>query len=468
MSIGQKVQNILDDMFNRGEFNETLFNMKLDRDIEKKIKDYQMLHVFNIISSIKKNKIAIDGSWTGTGKTYTSIAVCAQLKLSPYIICPKTIMSTWKAVCEYFGVKPLGIVNYETIKSGKEYDEEFNKITARFLKIDEDNNFNWKFPSNNVLVILDEVHKCKHMNSINGKLLLSLKNKANILMLSATICDKIDDFIPFGYMLSLYKTIKTGKNWIQNRVKESNCRLEKTNILHKYIYPNLGSQMTLEDMGKKFPKNQISAECYYIGKKSRDKIDKYYNEMVKEKDSEKNGEKDSSNQIGLKVKLRKKIEEIKVPILFDLAKKYLEQDKSVVIFVNFINSLEMLMENFKESNILFSILKGEQDLNEREISIDNFQKNRVKVMIAMIQIGSNSINLHDLTGRSPRVSLISPSFSSIELLQCLGRIHRSGIKSPSLQRIIFCSSTYEEKICDVIKNKLLFMAKITDEDLFKI
>jgi len=68
----------------------------------------------------------------------------------------------------------------------------------------------------------------------------------------------------------------------------------------------------------------------------------------------------------------------------------------------------------------------------------------------------------------PRVSIISPSFRSDQLAQALSRIHRAGAKTPAFQRIIYCAGTCEEIICNRLKEKLKFMAKLNDNDLIKI
>jgi superfamily II DNA or RNA helicase len=453
----KKVQNRLDDMFEKGEIDAGIFEENIHTDIQKKLLDYQLLHVLNIVSAINKYSIAIDGSWTGTGKTYTSIAACKHLNLRPYIICPKSIIGTWKRVCEYYDVDPITIVNYETLRSGKEYDSKLKKIDSKNLTLVKDE-YVWKFINRNTLVIFDEVHKCKHIKSINGQIFLAAKNKAKILMLSATLCDKPEDFLPFGYMLGLYKNLKSGKSWIESSIRESEQMMGgKSNALNKHIYPKFGSQMTMDDMGEKFPKNQISAECYYIDTKSVNKINKYYKKISEENKSGCN--------LGIKIKLRMKIEKRKADVIFEIAQKYIEQNKSVVIFVNFLDTLLLLGEMFSEIGHKYNTLTGDQTLEQREISIDDFQKNKVKIMISMIQVGGASIGLHDVTGKSPRVSIISPSFSSIELIQTLGRIYRSGIKTPVLQRIIFCSGTYEEDICNSVRNKSKFISKITDQDL---
>lgn len=453
----KKIQNRLDDMLEKGEIDTDFFGVNIHTDIQKKLLDYQLLHVLNIVSALKKYSIAIDGSWTGTGKTYTSIAVCKHLNLRPYIVCPKSIMGTWKRVCEYYSIDPVTIVNYETLRSGKEYDDLFKRTDSKHLTL-KDDEYIWKFTDRNILVIFDEAHKCKHIKSINGQIFLATKNKAKILILSATLCDKPEDFLPFGYMLGLYKNLKSGKSWIENAIRESEQMLGiKSNALNKHIYPTFGSQMTMDDMGKKFPKNQISAECYYIDGKMVNKINKYYTKISEEN-------KTGCN-LGVKIKLRMKIEKIKAPVMFEIAQKYIEQNKSVVIFVNFVDTMLHLGEMFNENGDKYNTLSGDQTVEQREISIDDFQKNKVKIMIAMIQIGGASIGLHDITGKSPRVSIISPSFSSIELIQTLGRIYRSGTKTPVLQRIIFCSGTYEEEICNAIRDKTKFISKITDQDL---
>jgi hypothetical protein len=115
---------------------------------------------------------------------------------------------------------------------------------------------------------------------------------------------------------------------------------------------------------------------------------------------------------------------------------------------------------FIRKHTFFSI--GDQSLDERNSCIDDFQSNKRKIIISMIQAGSVGISLHDKHGGHPRMSLISPSWNGIEMKQCLGRIHRAGSKSPALQRLIYCAKTYEEEICKMIDNKLEVIDKINN------
>ena len=90
---------------------------------------------------------------------------------------------------------------------------------------------------------------------------------------------------------------------------------------------------------------------------------------------------------------------------------------------------------------------------------------QANIIICNIKAGGIGISLHDTIGNHPRVSLISPTWSSIDLVQALGRIHRAGGKSKSLQRIIYTADTIEERIADKLKNKLLNINSINNGDL---
>jgi SNF2 family DNA or RNA helicase len=159
--------------------------------------------------------------------------------------------------------------------------------------------------------------------------------------------------------------------------------------------------------------------------------------------------------------LLQQIELIKVNVIIELVNKYIERGHSIAIFVNFIETLNSLK---KKLNIDCTI-QGDLLDDEKQQNINDFQKNKKKIILCTLQSGGQSISLHDTSGKHPRVSIISPSFSSVDLVQSLGRIYRAGTKSHAIQHIIFCGNTYEEKICENIKQKINFMSDLTDDDL---
>ena len=466
-----KLDKRIDDML-KYENDNFLVNINLKPDVCDKLLDYQYLHVFNLITALRSYNTVLDGSDTGTGKTYTAVAVCKQMGLKPFIICPKTIITTWQQVCNHFGVRPLAIANYETVKNGKQYDKFKNRIDSNFINVDSDslvNIYRWRLPRNSI-IIFDEVHRCKNKKSQNAALLMSTKfARSKVMLISATLSDTPESFHVFGYMLEFYKNMRQARNWINGMLREDMNYIgskPKLSAINRNIFPFKGSRMRIEELGDKFPKNQISAECYDISKEDEDRVNKAF-DIIDIKNAQLHSCKglDESNKIlGEIMKSRQEIELIKIGIFEELVTEYIENGFSVVIFVNFIATLKSLTKKFNTN----CIIRGNQTDSVRDSNIKDFQANRSNLIISTIKAGGQGISLHDIHGNHPRVSLISPSFSSIEFTQVLGRISRAGAKTPALQRIIYCANTCEEVICYRLKDKLKFTAKINDNDLVKI
>jgi hypothetical protein len=216
--------------------------------------------------------------------------------------------------------------------------------------------------------------------------------------------------------------------------------------------------MKIKELGDLFPKNQVIAECYYSD--DHDKVNEMYNLINIAIANLKNKEKRSS-ALGEIVRCRMRIEMFKLPIILDLIDDALINDYSVAIFINFKDSMNYLSHHLKED---CSVIHGDQTIDERQINIDKFQNNINKIIICIIQAGGIGISLHDLYGR-PRMSIISPSWSGTDVVQALGRINRSGSKSPAIQRIVYIAKSYEEIICNTLSNKLSVLSAINDDDL---
>tara|TARA_Y100000588_G_C13888717_1_gene767717 strand:- start:498 stop:758 length:261 start_codon:yes stop_codon:yes gene_type:complete len=83
----------------------------------------------------------------------------------------------------------------------------------------------------------------------------------------------------------------------------------------------------------------------------------------------------------------------------------------------------------------------------------------------MIQAGGTGLSLHDEDGGHPRVALISPTFSAVELRQALGRVHRASGKSKSIQKIVFAANTVEDRVAAAVRRKLNNLDMINDGEL---
>jgi hypothetical protein len=232
----------------------------------------------------------------------------------------------------------------------------------------------------------------------------------------------------------------------------------KLDIIHTSIFPDKGSRMKISELGDLFPKNRIVSQSYLC--KDYDKVQENY-DIINEALEDLKNQESRSEALGKIIKARQKIEMYKVPIFIDLAEEALDNNYSVVFFVNYIETMNILAHHLKTD----CLIHGGQNMEERQSCIDDFQANKRNVLIAIMQAGGVGISLHDIHGGHPRMSLISPTWTGQDIKQALGRIHRAGSKTPALQKIIYCAKTYEDILCKIIQKKISTISAINDGDL---
>lgn len=443
-----------------------------------KLLNFQIPHAMQLKESLKVSKCVIDASDTGTGKTYVTISICKDLKLKPFIICPKSVVPNWIDVAKKFDVNIFGIANYEMIKNCKYYTEKYEKTVCPYMDlITQKNNKNGKEESsiqykfmlpNDVLIVFDEAHRCKNHQSSTSKLLRGMNKTSNkIILLSATITDKIDCFKPFGEVFGFYNDVKEYKMWMRKNIYAEQIYHKAQNIIaddekvldiiNRKIFPQHGSRMRIKELGDLFPQNQICYQAYLS--ENKNEIQEQYMIIQQAFDDLKDKEA-KSDALARIIRARMKIEMFKIPIMIDVIMDALESKYSVAVFVNYIGTLEFLAHYFETS----CLIHGKQTLEERQDSIQKFQTNNSPIIISIIQAGGVGISLHDELGGHPRMSIISPTWSGQDMVQVLGRIHRAGSKSHAIQKIIYCDETYENRICQIINEKIKNITSINDHN----
>jgi superfamily II DNA or RNA helicase len=154
--------------------------------------------------------------------------------------------------------------------------------------------------------------------------------------------------------------------------------------------------------------------------------------------------------------------------MVEMIEDWFDEGISPVVFVNFTDTVEAIEKQLKKNkkfNGLISKIVGGQTDKQRQSDIDGFQNDTKRIMIANLAAGNAGISLHDLNGKFPRGSVISPSYSAINMLQALGRIHRANGKTPCIQKIMFASDTIEEQACRRVQAKLNNLEALNDGDL---
>ena len=414
--------------------------------------DWQKPSAEALLESLKEYRVAADWSDTGTGKTAKAVWIAKQLGKPTAVVCPKAVIPSWRNWLKEAKVKPLFIHNYEKLRTGKTGFGEFKNGMWVWSE---------KLPTD-ALLIWDEVHKCKGVNSLNGKMLIQSK-KFYTLMLSATFASNPLDMKSTGYILGLHEYNNFFPWAIRNGVKKAPWGAlsyfggkKKLAEIHKSMGAK-AHRIKIEDLGDKFPDNEVFAEAYDCGDVQGlyDELEKKLAEIAASK------AKDKPHPMTEILRARQESELVRVPVLIEMAETLLDEGRSVVIFCNFRGTIEALQAKLKKASVIW----GEQSEAEREEMISEFQSDSNHVMICQIQSGGVGVSLHDINGNRPRSSLICPTYSAIDLKQALGRIHRAGAKSKAVQRIIFAADSIEENVMRRVKAKLKNIETLNDGDM---
>ena len=396
-----------------------------------------------LLDALQKHKAAIDKSVTGAGKTLIACDLAKDLDRPAFVVTPKVGIPMWERELEERGCDYYGVINYEKLRTGKTPYGEW--LSPKVWK--------WNLPEK-TFVIFDECQKSKGMNSQNGRMMWGCKPYTT-LMLSATAAKDPTEMKALGYLLGLHN-LRNFWQWC----KLNGCRpgmfgglqfkgtLDNINKLHKQIFPEHGSGLTFADLAEYFQDTEINTTPLDFG----DEMKSVYKEMDDELTAllkKEASDSSSAEALTIRLRARQRSELLKVPYLVDRTYDLLGEGRSVVLFVNFTQTLEALKERIGSVTPVGEISGRPEGVKNRQQAIDDFAEDKLRVMICNVQAGGALVSLHDRRGEFPRAALISPSDNEKEIIQCIGRIHRAGGKTPTQQWVLFAAGTIEE---DVQKN----------------
>ena len=436
----------------------------------------QREHAVNLLNSLYINGVACDQSETGTGKTYVAAWLAKNLNSPVVIVCPKVVIPSWTKVLSYFGIKAHCLINYEKLIRGNT-----EHLSFKDGKDTGPSDYTINFPKNS-LVILDEVHKCKSATSKNSDFLIKLKMDGyKSLLLSATSATNPLEMKAFGFATTLHNLVSyrhfiTSSGAYAGRYGgfqidlQSQKTIEAMSNIHNTLFNlyKVSSRMTRKMFDKIFPDNHVMAECFDMGTNT-DKINRVYEQMEAEMAAlEESSINYSQHHFAIMTKARRMAELLKVPTMVEMIEDWYDEGISPVVFVNFTDTVEaiekQLAKNRKFDGKIARIVGGQSD-KVRQKDIEDFQSDNKRIMIANLAAGNAGVSLHDLIGNHPRGSIISPSYSAINLLQALGRIHRAEGKTTCIQKVMFADGTIEVEACKRVQCKLNNLECLNDGDL---
>jgi SWI/SNF-related matrix-associated actin-dependent regulator 1 of chromatin subfamily A len=158
-------------------------------------------------------------------------------------------------------------------------------------------------------------------------------------------------------------------------------------------------------------------------------------------------------------KVRQIIADEKISQTIELAENIVEQDKKVIIFCNFTDSLNKICEHFGKTAVK---VDGSMSKPERQKSVDNFQENdKVKVFVGNIKAAGVGLTL--TAGEA--VIMNDLSFLPSDHAQAEDRAYRYGQKNNVLVYYPIFENTIEGIIYDILNNKKQVIATVMGDNL---
>lgn len=411
-------------------------------------------HQKEAIQKLLENKKFILADDMGLGKTTsTIIAALESGSKKILIICPATLKINWKREIENYSDRPIYIAesknfstehdfvisNYDILKN---FHDPKKKEDSLILKSEFD------------LVIVDEAHYIKNATAQRTKLINDIVKKTERLWL-LTGTPMTSRPMDYFNLLSLVDS-PVAKNWLAYAVRY--CAGYQFNAGGRKIW-NVTGASNLEELRdrtsgtilRRLKENVLDLPDkiitpVYLKLKSKayeDVMGEYYDWYDKNPEESKS----LTVQFSKLTKVRQIIADEKIHQTIEIAENIIEQGKKVIIFCNFTDSLNKIVEHFGKTSVK---LDGSMTQHERQYSVDQFQENeKVKVFVGNIRAAGTGITL--TAGEAAIFNDLS--FLPSDHAQAEDRSYRYGQKNNVLVYYPIYENTIEGIIYDILNNK---------------
>lgn len=157
-------------------------------------------------------------------------------------------------------------------------------------------------------------------------------------------------------------------------------------------------------------------------------------------------------------KVRQIIAEEKISSTIELCENIIEQGKKVIIFTNFTNSLQKIVEHFGKQCVF---LDGSCSQPQRQYAVDQFQNNdKINVFVGNIKAAGVGITLTE----SETVIFNDLSFLPSDMAQAEDRAYRYGQKNNVLVYYPIFDNSIEAIIYDIVNTKKKIIATVMGDD----
>ena len=401
----------------------------------------------------------------GLGKTLQAIALLSNLheekKKKSMVIMPKSLIYNWENEIKKFAPK-LKVGVYYGINRDFSSLKKVNVILTTYgtIRNDIENLLEQKFD----LLVLDESQNIKNINSQTTKAVLLLNAKKRIALSGTPIENNLLELYSLFRFLNpeMFGSVQRFTNsYILPIQKYSDTSTIEE--LKKKIYPFLLRRVkkeVLEDLPDKIEK-LVYVDMNDEHRRFYEERRRYYYSLL-QKNTSSQGNFDKFFVLQAINELRhivsspeletKKIISSKKEVLIENVIEAIENNHKVLVFVNYLSSIESICDSLKENKIKYLKMTGQT--KDRQNLVDKFQSDsRYKVFVMTLKTGGVGLNLVS----ADTIFIYDPWWNTTVENQAIDRAYRLGQDKTVFAYKMIMRNTIEEKILKLqeIKNKLL-------------
>ena len=408
----------------------------------------------------------------GLGKTLQAIVLISKIheekkkkfeekKKKSMVIMPKSLIYNWENEIKRFSPK-LKVGVYYGINRDFSSLKKADVILTTYgtIRNDIENLLEQKFD----LLVLDESQNIKNINSQTTKAVLLLNAKKRVALSGTPIENNLLELYSLFRFLNpeMFGSVQEFTNdYIVPIQKYSDTSTIEE--LRKKIYPFLLRRVkkeVLADLPDKIEK-LVYVDMNDEHRRFYEERRKYYYSLL-EKNTSSQGNFDKFFVLQAINELRhivsspelesKKIVSSKKEVLIENVIEAIENNHKVLVFVNYLSSIESICDSLKENKIKYLKMTGQT--KDRQNLVDKFQNDsRYKVFVMTLKTGGVGLNLVS----ADTIFIYDPWWNTTVENQAIDRAYRLGQDKTVFAYKMIMRNTIEEKILKLqeMKNKLL-------------
>ena len=389
----------------------------------------------------------------GLAKTGSSIIAALETGAKKIlIICPASLKINWQREIAIYSDRSVFIAE------GKKFSTEHDIVIVNYdiLK----NFYDIKNPNDSVigqinfdLIILDEAHMVSNSQAARTKIINSFTKKAKYLWL-LTGTPMTNRPINYYNLLNLIES-PVAQNWMAYAIRY--CEGYQFRAGNRKIW-NVNGASNLEELRERTSvqilrrlkdevldlPDKIITPIYLktTSKEYKELMGEYYEWLDKEE-----GSSSLTVQFSKLMQVRKLIANEKIKETIEFAQNIIDQDKKVIIFTNFTETLQIIHNHFGKQSVY---LDGSCNKTQRQYAVDQFQENdKIKIFVGNLKAAGVGLTLT----KAEAVIMNDLSFVPAEHAQAEDRAYRYGQKNNVLVYYPLFINTIEGAIYDILNNK---------------